>query len=90
MVWDEKGAGCTLAMRFPEVQHSKQGNRCNMGSIGEKGFYNHKKRLGQASQEEVSGPGRAAYKSSVPLELDTVRKTMIDHLATVGDLANTW
>ena len=40
-----------------------------MGSVGEKGFYNRAKRLGQASQEEVSGPGRAAYKSSVPLEL---------------------
>jgi hypothetical protein len=40
-----------------------------MGSIGEKGYYNHEKRLGQASQEEVSGPGRAAYKSSVPLGL---------------------
>jgi hypothetical protein len=24
----------------------RAGNRCNMGSIGEKGFYNHKKRLG--------------------------------------------
>jgi hypothetical protein len=47
----------------------RAGNRCNTGSRGEKGFYNHEKRLGQASQEEVSGPGRAAYKSSVPLEL---------------------
>ena len=52
-----------------------------MGSIGKKGYYNHAKRLGQASQEEVSGPGRKAYKSSVPRELhrEILQALQADH-----------
>ena len=44
--------------------------RCGQGAINpETGKYKHHKSLGQASKQEVSGPGRAAYKASVPRNL---------------------
>jgi hypothetical protein len=71
--WDPKGRSGNGLCRA--------GGRCNMGSIGEKGYYNHEKRLGQASQEEVSRPGRKAYKSSVPrgLHREILQALQADH-----------
>jgi hypothetical protein len=44
--------------------------RCGQGAINpETRKYKHHKSLGQASEQEVSGPGRAAYKASVPRNL---------------------
>jgi len=47
-----------------------ENNRCGAGNYSlETGHFRHDKTLGQASHQEVGGPGRAAYKASVPQEL---------------------